>query len=78
MHDNLVREQLVALLRGGNAHMSFGQAVADFPAEARNATPPNLSCTPCQLLEHVRIAQWDILQFIRNPDHVSPECTAEY
>lgn len=70
--DKLVREQLLALLRGGNAHMSFDQAVADFPAEAYNRRPPNTPYTPWQILEHIRITQWDILEFIRDPEHESP------
>lgn len=73
MHQNEVgREQLLNLLRGGNAHMSFDRAVANFPMDQINAKPPNVPYTPWHLLEHIRIAQWDILEFIRNPDHVSP------
>lgn len=70
--DIQLREQLLALLRGGNAHMNFDEAVADFPAEYRNTKPPYVSYTPWHILEHLRIAQCDILEFIRNPQHVSP------
>ncbi len=70
--DKVVREQLLSLLRGGNAHMNFDQAVADFPIQNINTKPPNVSYTPWYLLEHLRIAQWDILEFIRDPKHVSP------
>lgn len=70
--DKVMREQLLALLRGGNAHLGFDEAVADFPVEYINTKPPNVSYTPWHLLEHIRIAQWDILEFVRNPDHVSP------
>lgn len=70
--DQIVREQLLALLRGGNAHLGFDDAVADFPMDQINAEPPNVPYTPWHLLEHLRLAQWDILEFIRNPDHVSP------
>jgi hypothetical protein len=76
--DDVIREQLLALLRGGNSHMSFDQAVADFPKEAINRKPPNVPYTPWQLLEHMRIAQWDVLEFIRNPDHESPAWPDEY
>ena len=76
--DQIVREQLLHLLRGGNAHMSFDQAVADFPLEAINRQPPNVSYTPWHLIEHLRIAQWDILEFIRNPDHISPDWPKGY
>jgi hypothetical protein len=70
--DEVIREQLLALLRGGNAHMSFDQAVADFPMGKINAQPPSLPYTPWRLLEHIRIAQRDILDFIRDPAYVSP------
>ena len=76
--DQVVREQLLFLLRGGNAHMSFDQAVADFPIERINSLPPNVSYTPWHLLEHIRIAQWDILEFTRDPDHVSPRWPEGY
>lgn len=70
--DSVLREQLIALLRGGNAHMPFEQAVADFPLDKINTCPPNVPYTPWHLLEHIRIAQWDILEFTRDPNHVSP------
>jgi hypothetical protein len=76
--DQVVREQLLALLIGGNAHMTFEQAVADFPAEYYNTNPPNITYSPWHILEHLRIAQWDILEFIRKPDHVSPEWPKGY
>jgi hypothetical protein len=70
--DEIVREQLLALLRGGNAYLRFEQVVAGFPVEHINSKPLNVPYTPWHLLEHVRIAQWDILEYIRNPAHVSP------
>lgn len=76
--DEVVRKQLLQLLRGGNAHMPYDQAVADFPMDAINTQPPNVPYTPWHLLEHMRITQWDILEFIRNPDHVSPSWPDEY
>ncbi len=76
--EQVVREQLLALLNGGNAHMTFEQAVADFPAEHYNTRPDNVAYTPWHILEHLRVAQWDILEFIRNPDHVSPEWPQGY
>lgn len=78
MSDTTLRDQLLALLRGGNAHLGFDQAVADFPEAAMNQTPPHVPYTPWHLLEHLRIAQWDILEFMRNPDHVSPEWPTGY
>jgi len=76
--DKVLREQLLALLRGGNAHMGFENAVANFPVEHINTRPPNVEYTPWHLLEHLRIAQWDILEFIRNPNHVSPNFPEGY
>ena len=68
-----LREHLLYLLRGGGAHLDFEKAVAGLPAELRGAKVPGLPHTPWRLLEHMRIAQWDILEFSRNPKHVSPE-----
>jgi hypothetical protein len=64
--DKPLREQLVNLLKGGNAYMQFFEAVADFPLELMNTTFPNGTYTPWDLLEHIRITQWDILEFVRN------------
>jgi hypothetical protein len=63
-----MREQLLALLLGGNAHMGFEQAVAGFPTKHFNSRPPNVPYSPWHLIEHMRIAQWDILEFVRDPD----------
>jgi hypothetical protein len=68
----VVRDQLLQLLGGGNAHMVFNQAVEKFPLEKINARPPGSDYTPWRLLEHMRIAQWDIVEFVRNPNHISP------
>jgi hypothetical protein len=77
--DDVLREQLLALLRGGNAHATFDQAVADFPMEKINTPLPGQpSYTPWRLLEHIRLAQRDILDFIRDPAYVSPEWPAGY
>ena len=70
--DKQVRDQLLALLQGGNAHLTFDEAVVNFPRERMNTKPPHVSYTPWHLLEHMRISQWDILEFIRNPQYVSP------
>ena len=76
--DIQVREQLHALLIGENAHMTFDQAVADFPLEHINTKPSHVAYTPWHLLEHLRRAQWDILEFIINPEHVSPSWPEGY
>src|SRR5437660_3300218 len=70
--DALLRDHLLYLLRGGNAHLDFDAAVADLPPELRGAKVPGVPHTAWRLVEHMRIAQWDILEFSRNPKHVSP------
>jgi len=72
-NDDVLREQLSALLGGGNAHMTFSQAIADFPPEFINMQPPNVEYSFWHLLEHLRIAQWDILKFVLDPGHQSPD-----
>ena len=73
MSDQAVREHVLYLLQGGGAHLDFQRAISDLPAELRGAKADGVSHTPWRLLEHLRIAQWDILQFSRDPNHVSPE-----
>jgi hypothetical protein len=70
--DKLLREHLVYLLRDGGAHAKFEDVVADFPVAARGKKVKNLPYSAWMLLEHMRLAQWDILEFSRNPKHVSP------
>jgi hypothetical protein len=67
-----LREHLLELLKGGGAHLTFDKAIAGLPTELRGAKPPGVPHTPWRLLEHLRIAQSDILEFTRNPRHVSP------
>lgn len=76
--DQMMREQLLALLNGDHAHMTFDAAIAEFPLDSINRKPPNVPYTPWHLLEHIRLAQWDILEFIRNPAHISPDWPAGY
>lgn len=73
-----LREQLVELMRGGNAHLDFASAVADLPVELRGAKPAEVPHSPWRLVEHMRIAQRDILEFSRNPRHVSPKFPEGY
>ncbi len=68
-----LREHVLFLLEGGGAHLDFGRAVADLPPELRGRRPPQVPHTPWRLVEHLRLAQWDILEFSRDPKHVSPE-----
>jgi hypothetical protein len=65
--DTLLREQLLQLLTGGNAHMTLDEAVADYPVASMNTPFPKGEYTSWHLLEHLRLSQWDILDFIQNP-----------
>ena len=76
--ERLLREHLIQLLRGGNAHMPFAEAVAGFPQEAINRRPPNVDYTFWHLIEHLRITQADILDYLTNSDYQAPEWPAEY
>jgi hypothetical protein len=71
--DKELRDHLLYLLRGGGAHVDFDRAVADLPQPLRGQRPQNLPNTPWRIIEHLRIAQWDILEFSRTADHVSPD-----
>lgn len=73
-----LRDHLIRLLREGNAHVTFDAAISDLPQELRGARPAGVPHTPWRLVEHMRIAQWDILEFCRNPKHVSPEFPTGY
>jgi hypothetical protein len=61
------------VLQGGGAHLNFEQAIKDLPEELRGTRVAGCSHTAWRLLEHLRICQWDILEFSRNPEHVSPD-----
>jgi uncharacterized damage-inducible protein DinB len=76
--DRALRDHLVALLGEGHAHITFKDAIADLPAELRGAKPPGQPFTLWRLLEHIRISQWDILEFTKSAKHVSPKWPAEY
>ncbi len=67
-----LRQHVLDLLRGRNAHADFDAAVADFPSRQRGVKPPGAPHSAWQLLEHMRIAQWDILEFSRKAKHKSP------
>ena len=77
-HDRALRDHLLDLLRGGGAHLHFDAAVADLPTKLRGAKPAGLPHTPWRLLEHMRICQWDILEFSRNPKYVEPKFPDDY
>jgi uncharacterized damage-inducible protein DinB len=67
-----LRQHVLDLLRGRNAHADFDTVMADFPARQRGVKPPGAEHTAWQLLEHMRLAQWDILEFSRDAKHKSP------
>lgn len=70
--DDALRGHLVSLLSERQAHASWRDILADFPEAHRGTKPDGWPYTAWQLLEHLRIAQWDILEFSRKSDHVSP------
>src|SRR5208283_1060141 len=70
--DKFLREHLLYLLGGGGAHTDVDHALGDWPVQLAGAKVANFPHTPWMLLEHMRIAQWDILEFSRNPRHKSP------
>jgi len=73
-----LREHLLQLLSGKWAHLEFDDVVAGFPPHLRGTKAGRLPHSAWQILEHMRIAQWDILEFSRNPSHVSPNWPAGY
>jgi len=76
--DKALREHLLYLLRGGGAHIDFESTVKDFPVEAINQEIEHLPYTAWAVLEHMRIAHNDILEFSRNSEHVSPKWPEGY
>jgi uncharacterized damage-inducible protein DinB len=77
-HDKALREHLLALLKGGEAHVDFEAAIKGMPPKLRGVRPAEGVHSAWELLEHLRIAQWDILEFTQDAAHVSPEFPAGY
>ena len=77
-NDQELRNQLVNMLTLRQAHMDFEDAVADFPAEHINTRPPNCEYTFWHLIEHLRLAQKDILDYITAEDYQWPNFPADY
>jgi hypothetical protein len=73
-----LRQHLLDLLEGGGAHAKFEDIVKGVPAKLRGVKPGKFPHTPWMLLEHLRRAQWDILEFSRNAKHVSPDWPSGY
>lgn len=76
--DTTLRQELVNMLLLRQAHMMFEDAVKDFPDHAINMRPDKLTYSLWHLLEHIRICQFDILDYIINPDYVTPDFPAGY
>ena len=77
-HVAVLRQHLLELLTGGHAHATFDAAIKNLPAGLRGKRPRGAEHSPWEIVEHMRIAQWDILEFSRNPRHVSPEFPRGY
>ncbi len=77
-NDKALREHVLYLLEGGGAHAKFEEVVAGIPPKLLGQKPAGLPHSLWMLLEHLRIAQWDILEFSRNAKHVSPQWPEGY
>jgi hypothetical protein len=73
-----VREQVIKLLQGGQAHLTLDDVLKNFPRNLRGVKPVGAPHSAWQLLEHMRIAQWDILEFSKSAKHVSPKWPEGY
>lgn len=77
-HLQKLKRHLLDQLDSENAHINFDNAVKNFPAALQGVKPKGAPHTPWQLLEHMRIAQWDILEFSRDAGHASPKWPSGY
>ncbi len=77
-HDDIIKQQLTELINKGNAHASFEEVTAGVLFEDLGQKPGGLPYSIWKLVEHIRITQWDILQFSKDPKHVSPKWPDEY
>jgi len=75
---HFVISELEILLEKGNAHATFEKAVKDIPQKLLGKVPQGSAYSIWQLVEHIRITQWDLLEFSRNPDHESPKWPEGY
>jgi hypothetical protein len=76
--DQPLREHLLSLLKEGGAHADFDSAIGDWPIQLAGVKVANFPHTAWMLLEHLRLAQWDLLEFSRDPKHVSPKWPEGY
>src|SRR5713226_6548425 len=76
--DKALREHVLSLLKDGGAHANFETAIMGLPVFLRGKRPKGAEHSPWEILEHLRLGQWDILEFSRDPNHVSPAWPAGY
>lgn len=76
--DQALRNQLVKVLAWRGAHATFDDVIEGIPSEMRGRKPAGLPYSPWRLLEHLRIAQYDILDFCRNPDYAEHRWPDDY
>ncbi len=76
--DQLLRQQLLALLKGDQAHADFDSSIGDWPIQLAGVKVANFPHTAWMLLEHMRLAQWDLLEFSRNPKYAARKWPEEY
>jgi len=77
-NEKILREHLLDLLSGGGAHARFDDAVKDISEKLRGVKPKGLPHSAWMLLEHLRLAQWDILEFSRNSKYKAPKWPDDY
>ena len=77
-NDTDLRKHLLELLDGGHAHATFDNVIGDFPVKLRGEVPKGLPHSGWMLLEHLRLAQWDILDFSRNPKYKAMKWPEDY
>ncbi len=76
--DQPLRDHLLYLLKGGGAHANFDDAMGDWPVQLAGVKVANFPHTAWMLLEHLRLGQWDIVEFSCNSKHVSPKWPEGY
>ena len=78
INDKTLKAELTKLLLGGSAHISLNDALKNLKPDLRGVKPDNMPYTIWQLVEHIRIAQWDMLLFCKDEEHKSPKWPDEY
>jgi len=78
LRDKPLRDHILYLLKGGGAHVTFDDAIGNWPVQLAGAKVANFPHTAWMLLEHMRLGQWDILEFSRDSKHVSPKWPEGY